>query len=34
MELLEDQISEKYAKQYRHFLKFTLLPYENEITGI
>ena len=32
MELTEDEIIEKYAKQCRHCNRNTLLPYENEFT--
>ena len=34
MEITEDQINEKYAKQCRHCNWNTLIPYENEFTCI
>ena len=34
MEVIEDQTNKKNAKQYRHCLRNTLLPYEYDFTGI
>ena len=34
MELIKDQIIEKYAKQYKHRMHNTLLPYEYDYTCI